>query len=137
MKLKADGSLERLKARLVSNGFTQLEGIDCVETFSPIVKPQTIHIVLTITLNRGRVIKQLDVKNAFLHAFLKEQMFMNQLPRVCQSYPTYVCKLSYALYGLKQAPRARAWFNRLSHYLIHYGFLCNTYDPSLFVLHNI
>jgi hypothetical protein len=51
MKLKAYGNFERLKARLVSNGFTQLEGIDCAETFSPIVKPQTIHIVLTITLN--------------------------------------------------------------------------------------
>ena len=136
MKLKADGSLERLKARLVANEFTQLERIDCAETFSPIVKPQTIHIVLTIALNRGRVIKQLDVKNAFLHGFLKEQMFMNQLPGfVNPEHPTYVCKLSYALYGLKQA--LRAWFNCLSHYLIHYGFLCNTYDPSLFVLHNI
>lgn len=109
-KLKADGSLEHLKARLVVKGFNQLEGADYDETFSLVVKPQTIRIILTTALTRRWKIKQLDVKNAFLHGYLKEPVFMEQPPGFQdQHHPEFVCKLSRALYGLKQAPRA--WFD--------------------------
>ncbi|GKV49598.1 hypothetical protein SLEP1_g56338 [Rubroshorea leprosula] len=108
-KLKADGSLERLKARLVAKGFNQQAGIDYEETFSLVIKPQTIHIVLTIALAKGWTIKQLDVQNAFLHGYLKESVYIEQPPGFKDpTHLDHVCQLNRALYGLKQVPRA--WF---------------------------
>jgi hypothetical protein len=131
-KLKPDGSLDRLKARVVAKGFHQIDGIDFTETFSPVVKPSTIRMVITVALVQQWSIRQLDVKNAFLYGFLSEDLFMEQPPEMSDSqYPTHVCKLQRALYGLKQAPRA--WFDRFSTFLLKYGFFCSLADPSLFI----
>ncbi|KAK3005095.1 hypothetical protein RJ639_017120 [Escallonia herrerae] len=73
-KLKSDGSLERLKAKLVAKGYSQVKGIDFVETFSPVVKPLIINVILTISLAQRWDIRQLDVKNAFLHGTLSEPL---------------------------------------------------------------
>ena len=78
--------------------------------------------------------RQLDVKNAFLHGFLKEEVFMEQPPGfINKDLPNHVCKLNRSIYGLKQGPRAR--FDRLSQSLLHMGFYCGKADSSLFVLH--
>ncbi|GKF60295.1 ribonuclease H-like domain-containing protein [Tanacetum coccineum] len=69
-KFNADGSLCSYKARLVANGHSQQQGIDCDETFSPVVKPATIRTVLSLAVSREWPIYQLDMKNAFLHAFV-------------------------------------------------------------------
>ncbi|WVZ77787.1 hypothetical protein U9M48_025611 [Paspalum notatum var. saurae] len=121
-KLRADGSLERYKARWVVRGFTQRPGIDFSETFSPVVKPASIRSVLTIAASRSWPVHQLDVKNAFLHGFLDEQVYCLQPAGFVDStHPDYVCKLGRSLYGLKQAPRA--WFQRFTAVARDIGFL--------------
>jgi hypothetical protein len=113
IKRRADGSIDRYKARLVTKGFKQWNGIDYEDTFSPIVKIATVRLVLAIAVSRRWSLRQLDVKNAFLHGVLEEEVYMKQPPGYEDKHkPSYVCKLDKALYGLKQAPRA--WYSRLS-----------------------
>ncbi|KAJ0568595.1 putative RNA-directed DNA polymerase [Helianthus annuus] len=131
-KFKQDGSLERYKARLVVNGKSQTVGIDCQDTFSPVVKPATIRTVLSVALNNNWPIHQLDVKNAFLHGNLQETVYMFQPPGFTDSTkPNHVCRLRKSLYGLKQAPRA--WFQRFSNFITSHGFKGSVCDSSLFV----
>ncbi|GKC37910.1 ribonuclease H-like domain-containing protein [Tanacetum coccineum] len=106
-KFNADGSLSMYKARLVMNGHSQQQGIDCNETFSSVVKPATICTVLSLAVIRDWHIHPLDVKNAFLHGQLSETVYMHQPPGFVDSaHPDYVCHLQRSLYGHKQAPRA-------------------------------
>uniref|UniRef100_A0A2N9J9Y4 Integrase catalytic domain-containing protein n=1 Tax=Fagus sylvatica TaxID=28930 RepID=A0A2N9J9Y4_FAGSY len=135
LKQKADGSLDRHKARLVAKGFDQEDGIDYTETFSPVIKPTTIRVLLALAVHYDWSIHQLDVSNAFLHGSLLEEVFMEQ-PRgfVDALRPNHVCRLHKALYGLKQAPRA--WFTRLRQSLVHLGFKESLVDASLFTFHH-
>ncbi|KAK1699085.1 hypothetical protein QYE76_015782 [Lolium multiflorum] len=134
VKKRADGTIDRYKARLVAKGFKQRYGIDYEDTFSPVVKIATVRIVLSIAVSRGWHLRQLDVKNAFLHGVLEEEVYMRQPPGFEDSTtPHYVCKLDKALYGLKQAPRA--WYAKLSSKLCALGFTPSKADTSLFLFH--
>jgi histone deacetylase 1/2 len=105
-KHRADGILERYKARWVLRGFTQRPGVDYDETFSPVVKPATVRMVLSLALAWSWPVHQLDVKNAFLHSLLTETVCCSQPAGfVDPSRPDMVCRLNRSLYGLKQAPR--------------------------------
>ena len=134
-KLNADGTVLKLRARLVARGNQQEEGYDYIETFSPVVRTTTIRTVLHVAVTKGWSLKQLDVQNAFLHGDLKETVYMNQPPGYEDlSKPGYVCKLKKAIYGLKHAPRA--WFDKFSDFLLEFGFECSFPDPSLFIYHH-
>ncbi|XP_034672601.1 probable leucine-rich repeat receptor-like protein kinase At1g35710 [Vitis riparia] len=132
VKENPDGTINKYMARLVAKGFRQIAGFDFNETFSLIVKPTTIRIVLTITLNLQWKVRQLDVNNAFLNGDLHEDIFMHQPQGFIDPVnPNYVCKFNKSLYGLKQAPRA--WFEKLHQALGILGFSSTKSDQSLFI----
>jgi histone deacetylase 1/2 len=129
-KENPDGTINKYKERLVAKGFHQLQGFDFNETFSPVIKPVTVRLILSLAVSYKWPLKQLDINNAFLNGLLKEEVYMVQPPGFEASDSNLVCKLNKALYGLKQAPRQ--WFDRLTSTLLQFGFKASKCDPSLF-----
>ena len=136
IKYKADGDIERFKARLVAKGYSQTYGIDYVETFAPVAKINTVRILLSLAVNLDWPLHQFDVKNAFLHGNLQEEVYM-QLPPGCRlqvEESKQVCRLQKSLYGLKQSPRS--WFGRFTSSMKAFGYRQSHSDHTLFIKHS-
>ncbi|GJW52813.1 retrovirus-related pol polyprotein from transposon TNT 1-94 [Tanacetum coccineum] len=104
------------KARLVMRGYRQKEGIYFEELFAPVSKMEDVRIFFAYDVHKSFPFYQMDVKTAFLHGLLKEEVYVCQ-PKgfIDPDHPSHVYKLKNALYGLNQAPRA--WYDELSKFL--------------------
>eukprot|EP00253_Pinus_taeda_P019857 PITA_19857 len=119
-KYGPDGKVDKHKARLVAKGFSQVEGIYYTETFSPVAKMNSIRLVLSLAASLKWEVHQMDVKSAFLHGDLHEEIYMEQPICFIQTDSSLVCRLKKSLYGLKQAPRA--WYAKRDSFLLESGF---------------
>lgn len=134
-KLNSDGGVERYKARLVIQGFTQREGIDYDEVFAPVAHHETIRVMLSIAASSSLPVHAMDVVTAFLVPTVDEELYM-ELP---EGWPAElpgerkqsVCRLNKALYGLKQAPRY--WNRRLNDWMLRQGFQRSQCDSCLYI----
>ncbi|RVW74646.1 Retrovirus-related Pol polyprotein from transposon RE1 [Vitis vinifera] len=120
--------VDRLKACLVAKGYTQIYGCDYGDTFSPDAKIASVRLFLSMAAMCHWPLYQLDIKNAFLHGELLEEVYMEQPPGfVAHGGSSLVCKLRRSLYGLKQSPRA--WFGRFSSIVQDFGMLQRQGEP--------
>ena len=139
-KRTADGGIDRYKARLVAQGFSQLEGVDFEETYAPVSKISTIRTLIAYAVNKSMYIHQMDVTAAYLHGKLDETIFMKQPPGFeISGQENKVLKLKKSIYGLKQS--GRNWYKCLTEELylklnlkrLHsdYGVFVNTEGPKV------
>ena len=105
------------KARLVAQGYSQVEGVDFNEIFALVARMESIRVLLSLACHLKFKFYQMDVKPAFLNRFLKEDVYVAQ-PKgfIDPHFPGHVLYFKKALYRLKQAPRA--WYDRLIQYLV-------------------
>ena len=130
-KSRAEGKVERCKARLVAQGFAQRYGQDYDETFCPVVRFESVHTVIALAAKYGLKLHQMDITTAFLNGNLKESICMKQPEGYAiQGKEKLVCKLKKSVYGLKQSPRC--WNEALDKQLKKMGFEQANSDPCVY-----
>ncbi|GJV67454.1 putative ribonuclease H-like domain-containing protein [Tanacetum coccineum] len=131
-KRDARGIVVRNKARLVAQGHRQEEGIDYDEVFAPVARIEAIRLFLAFASYMGFLVYQMDVKSAFLYGEIEEEVYVTQ-PKGFEDpyFPKHVYRVVKALYGLHQAPRA--WYERLSAFLLQHNYRRGTIDKTLFI----
>ncbi|GKD03851.1 retrovirus-related pol polyprotein from transposon TNT 1-94 [Tanacetum coccineum] len=123
-KLDPNGNIERYKTRLVAKGYTQKEGVDYKETFSPVSRKDSLRIVMAFVAHFDLELRQMDVKTSFLNGDLHEDVYMSQpqgFKSKCQEH--LVCKLKKSIYGLKQA--SRQWYLKFDEVMKKHNFIKN------------
>lgn len=132
IKRKANGDVERNKARLVVKGYSQRHGIDCDEVFAPVVRLETIRLIIALAAHNRWKIHQMDVKSAFLNGILDEEVYVEQpLGYVVKGQEEKVLRLKKALYGLKQAPRA--WNSKIDKYFQEKKYMNCPCEHALYI----
>ena len=130
-KTGADGSVQRYKARLVAQGYTQKYGTDYNETFCPVVRQESLRLLITLSVQYGLKLHQVDVATAFLNGTLEEEILMKQPEGFeVKGKEHLVCKLKSSIYGLKQSPRC--WNAALDNQLKEMGFTQSENDPCIY-----
>ena len=119
----------RFKARLVAKGFSQKEGIDYNEIFSPVVKHSSIRVLLALVAQFDLELQQLDVKTAFLHGDLEETIYKPE-GFLAEGKEDHVCQLKKSLYGLKQSPRQ--WYKRFDAFMTTHEFSRSAFDSCVY-----
>ncbi|KAM2043175.1 hypothetical protein ACFXTI_036479 [Malus domestica] len=126
------GKVERHKARLVAKGFTQREGIDYNETFSPVSSKDSLRVIMALTAHFNLELHQMDVKSAFLNGDLFEEIVMVQPPGfVEEGKESMVCRLNKSIYGLKQS--SRQWYIKFDQVVAAFGFEENKIDDCIYL----
>ncbi|CAI7739228.1 unnamed protein product [Closterium sp. NIES-54] len=131
IKTKADGTIDKFKARWVVRGFDQEQGRDFTETFAPVSRHTSLRILIAVAAMKKRKLRQIDVANAFLYAPVDAEIFV-ELPHGSHGEPNRVCQLLKSLYGIKQAPRL--WQQHLHTRLIRIGFKQLPHDQGMYRL---
>ena len=135
IKRDADGTIIKYKARLCACGYSQIPGLDYKDIYSPVVRAESLRLMLSIVAARDMELHQMDVVTAFLNGDLTETIFMKQPPGYRDPVkPDHVCQLHKNLYGLKQAPRV--WHKTIDPFLRTLGFEPLVADPCLYVKWN-
>ena len=131
-KLGEHGEVERYKARLVAQGYSQRPGIDYEETFSPVVRFESVRSVIALAIHGNMKLHQMDVKTAFLNGELHEEVFIRQPEGFIEEGREHlVCRLKKSIYGLKQSPRC--WNIAIDNHLKKMNFVQTEGDPCLYV----
>ena len=131
-KLGDNGLVEWYKARLVAQGYSQRPGVDCEDTFSPVVRFESVRAVIALSVKYNLKLYQMDVTTAFLNGELKEVVYMKQPEGyVKKGKERLVCKLKRSVYGLKQSPHC--WNSIFNSQLKKMGFIQTNSDPCLYV----
>jgi transposase InsO family protein len=131
IKRRPDRSIQKLKARLVAMGYSQIHGLDYDEIFSPTLRLETLRLICSLLAIRDWKGRQVDFKTAFLNGHLDHTVYMEQPPGFEDPiHPDWVCKLDRSLYGLKQSPRQ--WNAALHKALTDLGLSNSKYDPTLY-----
>jgi hypothetical protein len=115
----------------VAKGYSQVECLNFDETFAPVARLESLHILLTYATHHDFKLYQMDINSAFLNGPIKEEVYVEQPLRFeDEEYLNHVYKPHKVLYGLKQAPRA--WYECLRDFLIENGFRIGKADSTLF-----
>ena len=131
VKKGSEGEVQRYKARLVAQGFSQKYGEDYDETFAPTVRYSSVRMLLSIAASKQMDVRHIDVSTAFLHGEITEQIYMKQPKGFIKPNEAHlVCKLEKGLYGLRQA--ARAWNQKLHSMLVQLGYKQGNADKCLY-----
>jgi transposase InsO family protein len=136
VKRHPDGTIDKYKARLVAQGFSQAPGVDFDATFAPTISRISLRVFLLIASHHQMLVHQMDAKSAFLQGTLDRDIYVSQPPgkeKQGTTKASHVCKLNKALYGLRQSPLV--WNMLLTSKLQHSGFKQLKNEPCLFIKH--